>query len=112
MVSPKIKKHLPLLQYMAKGKPKIVKAIVNECDAEIMNVLCECAHNTLRGNVNLSDAQIKRLKRHRKELEILANKKSSIKRKKNVLQRGGFLPVLLASILPALSGVIGNIIGK
>ena len=106
------KKNLPLLQYLATGKPRIVNAIVKEADPQVMKAICECAHNVLKGNVPLSKSQFSKLKRHRKHLHLLTDKKVSQKRKKKVLQTGGFIGALLGAALPALASVIGGLIRK
>jgi hypothetical protein len=104
------KKHLPLLQYLAKGKPRIVKAIIKEADPEVTKAICECAHNVLKGNVPLDPAQFKKLKRYRKQLLLLTDKKVSNKQKSNVLQKGGFVGSLLSVAIPALASIIGGLV--
>ena len=104
-----LKKHLPLMHYLAKGKPKIKKAIIDESDGEVMKVFCECAKNTLNGNVKLTPAQFKKLKRYKTHLRQLANKNTGIKKKKKILQKGGFLGALLGAVIPTLASVVGNI---
>lgn len=106
------KKHLPLLKYLAEGKPRIVKAIIKESDPEVMKAICECAHNILRNNVPMSSSQFKKLKRHRKHLRLLANKKVSTARKKKILQKGGFLGGLLSVAIPAIASVISGLIKR
>jgi len=106
------KKNLPILQYLAKGKPRIVKAIIKESDAEVTRAICECAHNVLKGNVPLSHAQFKKLKRYRKQLKLLSDKKVSNKQKSKVLQKGGFIGSLLSVAIPALASVIGGLVNR
>ena len=106
------KKHFPLLQYLASGKPRIVRAIIKEADPEVMKAICECAHNVLKGNVPMNKSQFTKLKRYRSHLHTLANKKVSQKRKKKTLQTGGFLGALLGAAIPALASVIGGLIRK
>ena len=100
-----IKKHLPLMQYLAKGKPKINKAIIEESGSDVMKLFCECAKNTLNGNVKLTPVQYKKLKRYKTQLRQLTDKKIGHKKKKKLLQRGGFLGALLGAVIPALIGL-------
>ena len=106
-----LKKHLPLMEYLVKGKPKIKKAIIEESDAEVMKVFCECAKNTLNGNVQLSPAQYKKLQRYKSHLRQLADKKVGVRKKKAILQKGGFLGALLGAVLPTLATAVGSIFG-
>ena len=109
MAPQKIREHLPLLKFLQKGKPKIRKAIIEESGPDIIKVLCECAQNTINGNVKLSQAHFKKLKRYKQQLRLLADKKASVKRKKKALQTGGFLGSLLTAVLPTLAGLVGSL---
>jgi len=64
----------------------------------------------LRGNVPLTSKQTTKLRRNKKNLRSLATKKTSLKKKRQILQKGGFLAALLPPVLwlqgGALSGVI------
>lgn len=110
-MSKKIKEHIPLLHFLANGKkPKIKKAIIEDSSSELVDILCECAHNVLKGTVKLTPAQYKLLKRYKKELRILGDKKISRKRKRATIQKGGFLGALLRTILPTLIGVFDSLV--
>lgn len=103
MVSPpRLRKHIHLLRYLAGGKKSIVRAIINEADRDVINILCECAHNVINRNIPLSPRQKKELKKHKRKFLILLNKSASIKKKKKTLQTGGFIGTLLATVLPAI----------
>ena len=102
-----LKKHLPLLHLLARGKPAIKQAIIHDAGPEVIQVLCECAKNTLNGNIKLSPTQYKKLKRYQKPLRLLANKKSGIRKRKEILQKGGFLGALLGAVIPAIATILG-----
>ena len=103
-----VKKQAPLLIYLAKAKPAVVKAIINTGDKELINALCECALNVLSGNVPLTKTQKTRLCRHKTGLREISRKNTSLKKKKETLQRGGFLGALLSPILGILGGLLGE----
>ena len=104
-----LKRHVELLEYLRNGKKKVVHAIINEAEGDIINILCECAHNTLLGNVPMSKAQFCRLKRFKKHLRTLARKKVPLAKKKKILQTGGFLPALLGAALPIITNLVGGL---
>jgi len=56
----------------------------------------------------LSSAQKQELTRHKQKLRRLVNKKG-LKHKKLLLQRGGFLPALLA---PVVSSLLPTVVGS
>lgn len=70
-----------------------------------------CSHVRKLRHAKLSQTKMKKLKRHSKILRKLANNKSSIKVKRQILsQKGsGFIFPLLASLIPS---VIGSIVGR
>ena len=101
--------HLLLLKYLAHGKPGIVRGLMRDASPGLVRILCECAHNTLKGNVSLNPSQEKKLHKFKKQLRTLADKRKSSKEKRRALQTGGFLPALLAAAVPAVTSVLGNL---
>lgn len=83
-----VTEHFPLLHCLAQGEN--VSEILKKADKKLITCLCECALNILRGNVPLSDQQQRTLKRYRRTLRTLIDKKVSLGQKKKALnQRGG-----------------------
>lgn len=98
-----MKKHLPVLQLVQKAKPKLRKSILLNCELDFIKTLIECIYNTLKGNINLSESEKKKLKKYKSILrKILETKGSLAKKRKVISQNGGaFLPSLLAPIVAA-----------
>lgn len=69
-----------------------------------MKTICECALNTVRGNVDLTKTEKRRLKKHKQLLRRLASDRGGLKSKRRIIiQHGsGFLPMLIAPILGSL----------
>lgn len=82
--------------------------LLKSCDCEVVYCLCECAKNLLKGRIPLTKRQLNNLRRWKKCLRTLSVKHPSLKQKKKVLQKGGFLGALLAPVLSFLGGLIGN----
>lgn len=72
----------------------------------LQKALREIAFNLLKGNVRLTKTQLARLKRHREAVRLLAWKKTPLKTRLRVEQRGGFLPALITPILASLAGSV------
>ena len=109
----RLRKHYPILKELARAKPKVRRKILRAASIDLVRCLCECSHNILRGNLKLSPKQKKKLKHHSKTLRSLAGKKVGLKRKKKlILQKGGFLPALLTPILGIASSLIGNLLNQ
>ena len=82
---------------------------VKKCDMEFIDCVSECAKNIIKGNVPLNPAQLRRLCRERSNVRVLALKKTSLKKKRRILQKGGFLGALLPPFLGVLSSLLlGN----
>jgi hypothetical protein len=65
--------------------------------------VCECVKNLLKGNVPLKTAHLTCLKKHKQSIRKLSLKSTSLRARKNLLQKGGFI----AAIIPALiSGLV------
>jgi len=85
-------------------------ALLRVADAKLVRQICECALNVLRGNVPLNKSQKNKLRKHATTLRSLVDRSGSLKRKKKIIvQRGGFLPALLA---PIIGTVLANLIAK
>lgn len=103
----KVKRHGEMLQVLSRANPAAVKAIMKTASPELVTTLCECCHNILKGNVPLTVGQKRQLRRYKHNLRELILKKTSNKRRKEILQRGGFIGALLGPIVKVLTGILG-----
>jgi hypothetical protein len=104
-----IVRELKSLKRMSKaGRKKYLKT----CSKESVIRICECVKNLLNGNVPLNSSHLKKLSRHRQSLRKLAAQGTSLKIRKQVLQRGGFLGTLLPILLPAVTSLLGGLFNK
>lgn len=92
---------------------KLHKANIANADADFLCCLAECAYNIIKVNVPLSAVYKRNLQKYRTYLRKLSKKKTSVKKKKEILQTGGFLSALLAPlassvIVPLLKQVLGG----
>ena len=113
VVSKSLKKALPLLKTMTRLSRESRKRILSELGKEpkLYKALNEIAHNTLQGIVELDSDQKRRIKPHINTLTQLCdaqNKTCAKKRKRLVIQSGGFLPILIPAITAVLSNLISN----
>lgn len=109
----RVKKHLDTLRVLKTAKPKLRQSVLASADNDLIHCLCECAHNVLNGNVKLSPGQKKILGKHKKPIRDLASKKTALKKKRRILvQKGGFLPALLAPIIGIATSLIGGLLNR
>jgi hypothetical protein len=65
MISQRLKMHGSDIIYLQKTKPCIRKHIITKADGSLVDCLCECADNILRGIVPLTKLQKEKLKRNK-----------------------------------------------
>ena len=106
--SERFAKLAPLLRRLKHSVGKKRRDIIRKCDNDLICSLSECCHNVLKGNVLLTPAQKVKLRRHKNNLRKLSNKKTSIKEKKKILQREGFLGALITPILIVLGSLFNG----
>ena len=104
-MSRRVRKYLPVLKRIAKLGDKAKRDYVRKCDKEFLDCISECAKNVVKGNVPLTNRQKTRLRRSRNELRALSVKKTSLRKKRRILQKGGFQTALLPPVLGILSSL-------
>ena len=110
VLPPGIKRHAHILCVLAQAKPKLVKQMIAGAEPGLLKAISECSYNILKGKVRLTSPQKKRLCRYKTALRTIAQPKTSIKTRKALAQKGGFLGALLGTVAPlivsALSGLV------
>lgn len=104
----RLRENKHMLFVLKNADTKTRKYLLKRVNCEVIKTIAEIAYNTLVGNNTLTAQTRNSLYRYKKELRALAclNRKITSKRR-IVIQKGGFLPILLGTVL---SGVIGAII--
>ena len=79
--------------------------IIDEGGMELVNCICDCVYNILQGNIPINDEEKDRLRIHKELLRKLVKEKTSYRRRKQLIQDGGFL----GSLIPILAGLVGKL---
>ena len=91
------------LHVLKTAKPQLRRAIIKNCNSELVKSISECVLNVLRDNLKLTACQKKRLRKFKFPVRALADKRVPISAKKCYInQRGGFLAPLLSAILTTI----------
>ena len=99
----RIKVNYYALQVLKNARHKLRKAIVSNCNKELLNSICECVVNVLNGNIRISDCTKRKLRKFQTSLRSLVDERLPlVSMRRVILQRGGFLLPLLSAVLPAL----------
>ena len=97
------------LHLLQKTSSSLKRGIIEKSSTELIHCLCDCSYNILKGNVKIASSNKRKLSKHKTKLQKLSNKKVSLKKKRKILQTGGFLSVLLNALAPVLGGVLGTL---
>jgi len=111
IMSERMRKYLPTLKRINRLGEGAKKKLIKNCDKKLIDCFAECSKNVLKGHIPLKSTQLRKLRREKKNLRALALKKTSLKKKRTILQRGGFLGALLPPVLTVLSSLLGGLIG-
>jgi len=105
-----MKKYLPILKRINRLAEKTKRQYVKKSSKDFLDCLSECAKNVLLGNVPLSSRQNAKLRHSKNDLRLLSDKKTSLRKKRQIVQKGGFLAALLPPVLSLLGGALTGII--
>jgi hypothetical protein len=112
-MSKQIKRHLEVLKVLKKATPKQRKVLIETANSGLINCICECANNIIRGNVKLTPAKKREIAKHIHILRKIADRKTKANtRRALIVQNGGFLPALLAPIIGIAGSLIGDLVSN
>lgn len=96
------------LHVLNKAKPKLRTALLKNSDNDFIDAVSECCKNFLRSKT-VSAGSLPKLEPHKAVIRKLADKKiSPIKRRKLIIQKGGFLQYLLPIVLSTLATILNK----
>lgn len=110
-MSSNVTRHIPLLKIINAVPKKVRESILKQADDNFIKAICEICINFCNGNVKVNAKSFKKLKKYKDVIHKLASVKKAHKNlrkeKKVLIQKGGaFLPILLPSIISALTSII------
>lgn len=104
----RLKTNRHILYVLKTCDPKLRKAILKYAEPETIKTINDIVYNTLTGNHKLNPQTRNTLKTYKKDMrQLCCSKKSITSKRKLLIQRGGFLPTLITSVL---AGIIGKLI--
>ena len=95
---------LVALDKVKKNKEKLNR-IIDDRGMDLVRCICDCVLNVLRGNIPVKDEEKKRLEKYKDCLRELVKKKTSDKKRKHLIQEGGFF----GALIPILVGLVGKL---
>jgi hypothetical protein len=106
-------KNKEFLVLLSKSKPKLRKALLSGCNKESIYSIIECILNVCNGNVHINSDEFNKLKPYNKTFKKLIDRKVDLNQKKNIIiQKGGFLEVLIPAIISGIASIISSAIAN
>ena len=110
MLPKHLKKHIHVLHVLGHCNDKLRKHVIEQSGDGLTKVLCEAVKNSLMSNGCIKHNQHEKgkLRKHKSTFIKLIDKKVPIQKKKKMLiQKGGFLPFIIKPLLRIfLPGVV------
>lgn len=98
-----------ILRHIAASNRKHQRALLRRASPGVLKLIAECCLNFCRGRFRLSPAKVRKLRRHRHVIRELAKRRTSSQRRKQlILQKGGFLSLLLPGAVSLLGSLLGG----
>src|SRR5579863_9485479 len=106
----RLRKYSHHLKELQRATLKKRKALLkrNIKDDEFVKCICECSKNILCGNIPPTTLQKKSLAKRKNLLRQLSLKRTSMKKRRHIIQNGGFLTALLGPIISVLGSIFGG----
>ena len=86
------------------------RQFLKSCDKDFIQCVCECVKNLLKGRVPLKTNQFAKLARHKQSLRTLSLKKTSLAKRRKILQTGGVFPMLMPALFSGISEIVTQLI--
>jgi hypothetical protein len=101
----------PFLRLLSRSSAKSRKVLLQQASKKELTTLFEICLNIIKGNIPLTNTQLKKLKKHQKLIRALSDKKISLRQKKLIVnQKGGAIRAVVGTIaslvLPLLAKLI------
>ena len=108
----KLQKQKDLLKVLGECKAKIRRAMLKNADKELIESICHCVYNLLKGNIILTTSEKQNLVKYKKVLREQVQKSSVNHKKRILIQKGGFLEFLIPAAITGISSIISSVINS
>lgn len=105
----RLRKNANTLRLLAKCDKHTAKSIIKSAKPNLISCISDVCYNTLQGKVKLSPMEKRKLSKYKDNLRKVSNKSTTLKTKKELIQKGGFLAALLRPLLSLIGPLVGNL---
>ena len=87
-----------MIRCLAEAKEDSKRGAMRCCSRQMCDSMSQVAADLLKGNIPLTDYQFSMLNRRARDIEALSKKKTQVWKRREILQKGGFLSALLGPV--------------
>lgn len=98
----RLKTHAKTLEFLTKCDKHTARSIIKGAKPDLLCCISDICHNVLRGRVKLSPLEKQRLSKYKRHIRKIADKKTTSKSKRTLIQKGGFLATILAPLIGSI----------
>lgn len=97
---------IKLKEFYSCSKKEQKKILKNKSDKKIIEVIKDIILNLLKGHIQLTEKEKKELKKYKYTLRKIINTKPVCRSREIIVQKGGFLPVLIPSAITLITTIL------
>jgi flagellar motor switch protein FliM len=103
-----VQTHIALFKIIIRANKTLQQKIFKIVDEDFVEVISECIHNFLKGNIKISKNQVKKLKKHQASLRTIGDPTISATAKKKIINQKGhlFIRLFLINTIEPLMGFL------
>ena len=105
----KLRKNINELKILSCCSKKLKDNLIKKGNRELIKTIEECVINTLNGNIKLTKKEKEKLLKFKYSLRNLIKEKKLKEKKKILIQKGGFLHILLPSAITLISEILKSV---
>jgi len=106
--STRLAKIMPAFKRLKTMPSSIQKKFIDTCHNDLIRCIGSCTRHIINGKAKLTPAEVKQLRRRKQMVKSLARKNTSLKTKRKILQTGGFLGLILPSVVSLMTSILKN----
>jgi len=109
-----MRKYAGFLKQLHKASPSLRNAMLKSQseNPEFIRCMSNCCLSIIKGTVPITSSQFQQLRKQKKNLRLISEKKTPVKKKKAIIQSGGFLSTILPIAISALGSLFGGLLSK
>ena len=98
----KLKQFLPILEFIDRLSPQERKLYIRSAPTPLIKFVSDLCFNVLLGNIPVENKLLKKLNPFRKQIEQIAAKNISLKKRKKIFEKKRFFTGVICPLIPIL----------